>query len=231
MSETATASARTRRQRAPRAGCSRPSRGQPATGRRATRPAASADRPDGDPRPEPVHCLSVRSRSSSTSALSSSGSNGFLTNSVAPASNAARRSLSAHARRRRRPGRGEAWIAADMLDHVEPGRAGHHHVEQDEIGMEALDELDRLGAAGGLGERVVRIEREPHQLAQLGSSSQIRIAAPLGHRLRCRAGRARTRAPAAHRDRSRSGCPGRCRRSRCRRPRRARRRAARRSRR
>ena len=38
-------------------------------------------------------------------------------------------------------------ISAEMLENGEPASAWHHHVEEDEVGTDGVDQCDRLGAS------------------------------------------------------------------------------------
>ena len=57
-------------------------------------------------------------------------------------------------------------VAADLLEHLDPGEAGQHHVEDDQVGGELARRGERLGAVRRLQEAIAAPEHRADELAQ-----------------------------------------------------------------
>ena len=101
-----------------------------------------------------------------TRASSSAWLIGLVRKSSAPASRPFTRSCAGIERRHQHDRQhGVRRVGADRAAHLVAAHAGHHHVEQDQVGPLRRDALQRLGARGGRDRRVaLRAEQVGEQL-------------------------------------------------------------------
>ncbi len=110
--------------------------------------------------------VTALSPSSATTARRSSGSNGFETNRSAPPATASP-SRWLQAESAITPRVGEVGVAPQRRDHVHPGEEREHEVDDDDVGPPRLGQLERLAPVARLDHLVLRLERDPHELAQV----------------------------------------------------------------